>query len=83
MNKRVFIIVTYLKISIKIAAVWNFIWLAAMFVNWEFYSPIDLVRNLPNYSLEKRGWIVTIFIVQELYKWIFITQQIDKWKSQP
>ena len=54
------IIKTHLKISTTAYIIIYLIW---TFVDWDFYNPIEYIKNIPNYSNEKRYNILGVFTV--------------------
>jgi len=52
------IIKTHLKISTTAYIIIYSIW---TFVDWDFYNPIEYIKNIPNYSNEKRSYILGVF----------------------
>ena len=58
------IIKTHLKISTTLYIIIYLIW---TFVDWDFYNPIEYIKNIPNYSNDKRSGILAVFTVFHIF----------------
>jgi len=58
------IIKTHLKISTTAYIIIYLIW---TFVDWDFYNLIEYIKNIPNYSNDKRSAILGVFTVFHVF----------------
>ena len=54
------IIKTHLKLSTTAYIIIYLIW---TFVDWDFYNPIEYIKNIPNYANDERRNILGVFTV--------------------
>ena len=58
------IIKTHLKLSTTAYIIIYLIW---TFVDWDFYNPIEYIKNIPNYSNNERFNLLGVFTVFHVF----------------